>query len=63
ITTLSTILGLLPALLKGGDGAHLWRPLSLTAISGLAFSTLLTLILIPVVCSYYYQNKKWSTIP
>lgn len=63
ITTLSTILGLLPALLKGGDGAHLWRPLSLTAISGLAFSTLLTLILIPVVCSYYYQNKKRSTIP
>lgn len=58
ITTISTILGLLPALIKGGDGSHLWRPLSLTAMSGLAFSTLLTLVLIPVVCSYYYQNTK-----
>ncbi|HPJ39512.1 MAG TPA: efflux RND transporter permease subunit [Spirochaetota bacterium] len=58
ITTISTILGLFPALIKGGDGSHLWRPLSLTVISGLAFSTALTLVLIPVVCSFYYHYSQ-----
>ncbi len=49
ITTLTTILGLFPMLIKSGEGSNLWRPLSLTVISGLLFSTLLTLVVVPVL--------------
>jgi len=54
ITTITTVLGLFPMLIKGGEGSNLWRPLSLTVISGLLFSTALTLIIVPMVCSMIY---------
>ena len=40
ITTITTVMGFLPALLSGGEGSNLWRPLALTVVSGLTFSTL-----------------------
>jgi len=56
ITTITTICGLTPMLLKSGDGSNLWRPLSLTVISGLFFSTALTLIVVQVISSIVYKN-------
>ena len=47
MTTLTTILGLLPMALAWGEGAELRSPLAITVASGLAFSTLLTLVVIP----------------
>ncbi|TAL34410.1 MAG: efflux RND transporter permease subunit [Spirochaetes bacterium] len=61
ITTLTTIMGLVPMLLKGGEGSNLWRPLSRTIISGMSCSAVLTLVLIPVLCTYaytYYLKKR-----
>jgi len=49
ITTATTVLGLLPLALGGGQGGELQQPLALTLISGLLVSTLLTLVVIPVV--------------
>lgn len=49
ITTLTTVLGLLPLSLGFGEGAEVQQPLALTIIAGLSSSTLLTLIVIPVV--------------
>lgn len=49
ITTLTTVLGLLPMALGLGEGAELRRPLAVTVVAGLASSTLLTLLLIPAV--------------
>jgi hydrophobic/amphiphilic exporter-1 (mainly G- bacteria), HAE1 family len=49
ITTLTTVLGLLPLALGMGEGAELQRPLALTIISGLLSATLLTLVVIPAV--------------
>jgi HAE1 family hydrophobic/amphiphilic exporter-1 len=49
ITTMTTVLGLLPLALGLGDGAEVQRPLALTVIAGLASSTVLTLVVIPVV--------------
>ncbi|MBN2041400.1 MAG: efflux RND transporter permease subunit [Spirochaetes bacterium] len=57
ITTVTTILGLIPMLLKSGEGSNLWSPLSLTVISGLLFSTVLTLIIIPIFCYYIFRLK------
>jgi HAE1 family hydrophobic/amphiphilic exporter-1 len=49
ITTATTVLGLMPLALGGGQGGELQQPLALTLISGLLVSTLLTLVVIPVV--------------
>lgn len=49
MTTLTTVLGLLPMSLGFGEGAELRAPMAITVMSGLTFSTLLTLLVIPVV--------------
>ncbi|MEL6178563.1 MAG: efflux RND transporter permease subunit, partial [Myxococcota bacterium] len=49
ITTLTTVLGLIPMALGLGEGAEIRQPMALTVIAGLASSTLLTLLVIPVV--------------
>ena len=51
MTSLTTILGLLPMALGLGEGAELRAPLAITVIGGLTIATLLTLIVIPVVYS------------
>jgi HAE1 family hydrophobic/amphiphilic exporter-1 len=49
ITTLTTVLGLLPMWLSGGSGAELRQPLAIVVIGGLTLATVLTLVIIPVV--------------
>ncbi len=49
MTTLTTILALLPMALGLGQGAELRAPLAIAVIGGLAFGTLLTLFVIPVL--------------
>lgn len=51
MTSLTTILGMLPMALASGQGAELRAPLAITIIGGLLISTLLTLFVIPVVYS------------
>ncbi len=52
MTTLATILALLPLTLGIGEGAQLRRPLAVAVMGGLVSSTLLTLVFIPVAYSY-----------
>ena len=47
MTTLTTVLGMLPMALGRGEGSELWRSLGMTVCWGLSFSTLITLFLIP----------------
>jgi HAE1 family hydrophobic/amphiphilic exporter-1 len=49
MTTLTTTLGLIPMAIGIGEGAELRAPMAVTVISGLLSSTLLTLIVIPVL--------------
>ena len=49
MTTLTTVLGLLPMALSLGEGAELRAPLAITVSFGLLFSTVLTLVVIPAV--------------
>ena len=50
LTTATTIGGLLPLTLGGGS---LWEPMGWTIIGGLAFSTLLTLLVVPALYKIY----------
>ena len=53
MTTLTTILGMVPMAVSTGEGAEMWRPLGISVIGGLTISTILTLILVPVLyCSF-----------
>jgi len=49
MTTATTVLGLLPMALGLGDGAEIRTPMALTVIFGLLSSTVLTLIIIPLI--------------
>ena len=49
MTTLTTILGMVPMAVGSGEGSEMWRPLGVSVIGGLTVSTILTLILVPVV--------------
>jgi HAE1 family hydrophobic/amphiphilic exporter-1 len=49
MTTLCTLIGFAPLALGWGDGAEVRAPMALTVIGGLAVSTLLTLVVVPVV--------------
>jgi HAE1 family hydrophobic/amphiphilic exporter-1 len=51
MTTITTTLGLLPLALGFGEGAEIRSPMAITVIGGLIVSTLLTLVVIPVVYS------------
>lgn len=51
MTALTTIVALIPMAFAGGQGAEVWNPLGITVLGGLAVSTLVTLVLIPVIYS------------
>jgi HAE1 family hydrophobic/amphiphilic exporter-1 len=58
MTTLTTVLGLLPMAIGAGEGSEMRTPMAITVIGGLVVSTLLTLVVIPVVYSLL-DRKKW----
>ena len=49
MTTLCTLIGFLPLAIGLGDGAEVRAPMAITVIGGLLVSTLLTLVVIPIV--------------
>ena len=49
MTTLTTVVGLLPLAIGVGEGAEMLQPLAVTIVSGLSFSLLVSLLLIPVL--------------
>jgi len=56
MTTLTTILGLVPMALAIGEGAELQAPLAIVVIGGLAASTLVTLVLVPAVYTLFEEG-------
>lgn len=56
MTTLTTILGLLPMALGIGEGAELQAPLARVVIGGLTASTLVTLVLVPTVYTLFEEG-------
>jgi HAE1 family hydrophobic/amphiphilic exporter-1 len=58
MTSLTTALGLLPMAMGFGEGSEVRTPMAITVIGGLLVSTLLTLLVIPVVYSLL-DRKRW----
>ena len=49
MTAFTTLLGMLPMALSQGEGSEMWRPMGVVVIGGLLVSTLVTLIVVPVM--------------
>lgn len=49
MTSLTTILGMVPMACGTGQGAEMWRPMGTAVIGGLTFSTVLTLLFVPAL--------------
>lgn len=49
MTTITTVLGMIPLAVGKGEGAEMWNSLGMTVAWGLTFSTLITLVLIPIM--------------
>lgn len=58
MTTLTTVLGMIPMAIGKGEGAEMWNSMGMTVAWGLSFSTLITLILIPTLYSIFADRKQ-----
>ncbi len=55
MTTVTTVLALLPMVFSGGEGAEMRRPMAITVMAGLSSATILTLFIIPML--YHLSNR------
>lgn len=66
MTTLTTILGMLPLAMSSAEGSEMWKPMAITVIGGLTISTLFTLVIVPTVYASFAGRgvkkfrKKWK---
>ena len=49
MTTMTTVFGMLPLAMGMGEGSEIYRGMAITTMFGLSFSTLLTLVVIPIL--------------
>ena len=49
MTTLTTVLGMIPMAIGTGQGSEMWSPMAIAVIGGLTVSTILTLIYVPTM--------------
>ena len=49
MTAATTVLGMLPLAMSTGEGSEIWRPMGITVIGGLVVSTIVTMIIVPVM--------------
>lgn len=62
MTTLTTILGMIPMAIGTGQGSEIWQSLGIVVIGGMTFATIITLILVPALYSVFggfgVKNKR-----
>ncbi|HBG25451.1 MAG: multidrug transporter AcrB [Bacteroidetes bacterium GWF2_41_61] len=56
MTTITTILGMLPMAIGIGEGSEIWQPMGISIIGGLTLSTILTLVVIPTVYTSFHAG-------
>ncbi len=52
LTTVTTIFGLMPMIISQSESVRMWKPMAVSISFGLAFATVLTLLVLPVVYSF-----------
>lgn len=57
MTTLTTVLAMIPLAFSQAEGSEIWRPMGVAVMGGLTFSTMITLIFVPVVYTLMGRRK------
>jgi HAE1 family hydrophobic/amphiphilic exporter-1 len=57
MTSLTTILGMIPLAIGSGEGSEMWKPMGVAIIGGLSFSTVLTLLVVPAMYTAFNFGK------
>ena len=60
MTTLTTVVGMLPLAIGIGEGAEMLQPLAISIVSGLLFSMFVTLLLVPIIYNLFHRG---DTLP
>jgi CzcA family heavy metal efflux pump len=58
MTTITTVVGMLPLALALGEGAEMLQPLAVTIVAGLSFSMLISLVLVPAMYSLISSDSR-----
>ncbi len=58
MTTVSTLVGVLPLALSRGEGSEVWQPLGITMIGGLAVSTFITMLFVPTLYAVFESKLR-----
>jgi multidrug efflux pump subunit AcrB len=58
MTTLTTVVGMMPIALGVGEGAEMLQPLAVTIVGGLLFSMIVSLILVPAVYMLLHSGRR-----
>lgn len=58
MTTITTLVGLLPLALSRGEGSETWQPLGVTMVGGLLVSTFITMLFVPTLYAIFENRLK-----
>lgn len=58
MTTITTLVGLLPLAISRGEGSEVWQPLGITMLGGLTLSTLITMLFVPTLYAVFEARIK-----
>jgi len=56
MTTITTLVGLLPLAISRGEGSEVWQPMGITMIGGLTVSTLITMLFVPTLYAIFHRK-------
>jgi HAE1 family hydrophobic/amphiphilic exporter-1 len=62
MTTITTLVGLLPLAISNGVGSETWRPLGITMFGGLTVSTVITMLFVPTLYAVFHRKSEINKI-
>jgi HAE1 family hydrophobic/amphiphilic exporter-1 len=60
MTSLTTIFGMMPVAIGIGEGSEIWQPMGVAIVGGMIFSTILTMIVVPVIYAMFGARRMKS---
>jgi CzcA family heavy metal efflux pump len=56
MTTITTLVGLLPMALSNGEGSETWKPIGISMVGGLTVSTFITMLFVPTLYAIFHRK-------